>query len=448
MQQTINRFNDGVIPEWCRYDDTQTKLLLHGDRIGTATEVLDSSLYAHEVNAQYGAHIVTSAYKFPNGSILFDGVDDYLEIPNNEDWWFHDQDWTIDFWTSFEDFSKESQTLLALWNNQGQKSWKLSTEYDYAIKFSYSLDGTTETTEYFYTSLMEYSFYHFEICRHGSELLFFINGHIIDYFSISGSFFESDRPLTIGKNLQFYPDTITVTNAALRSYQHNDYTFADARAASSGVDQSYSGHGQIGIGDQGEREEPYIERGQIIRTPILFFFNTIGEYAIIQALTLRLNIHQFYTLYDTGSGSDDVISLSQYFNTNSGGIGNGSAYSNTDDTEGIDPGARIAKSAVSTYPSDDDTFHEIILNSVGRSWVTPDKTLALMLRIGADIFNSPVSGEGNICILNLNNELKIDYFPNTNFKGWLDEIRISKGIARHTTEFNPPKKAYENPVIA
>jgi hypothetical protein len=78
-------------------NDPYTKLLLHMDGSGTA--FTDSSASRNAITAYLGANQTNNSYKFSNGSSLFlDSTNDYVSVPDSEDWNFGSGDFTIDAW--------------------------------------------------------------------------------------------------------------------------------------------------------------------------------------------------------------------------------------------------------------------------------------------------------------------------------------------------------------
>ena len=84
-------------------NDSNINLLLHGD--GSGTLITDSSSRKHTVTSANGTTQSTAQSKFGGSSIYFDGIDDFLTIPDSDDWNFGSGAFTIDFWMKFSAFS-------------------------------------------------------------------------------------------------------------------------------------------------------------------------------------------------------------------------------------------------------------------------------------------------------------------------------------------------------
>jgi len=82
--------------------DANTDLLLHCDGIDGSGVFTDDGNTGHTVGTSGDGVIDTSIYKFPTASGLFDGVGDYLSIPDHADFNFAAAEWTLDFWIRFD----------------------------------------------------------------------------------------------------------------------------------------------------------------------------------------------------------------------------------------------------------------------------------------------------------------------------------------------------------
>ncbi len=77
-------------------DDTYTKNLLHFDGTDASTTFTDES---GKTWTAYGdAQIDTAQSKFGGASGVFDGINDYIETPDHDDFYLAKDNFTIDFW--------------------------------------------------------------------------------------------------------------------------------------------------------------------------------------------------------------------------------------------------------------------------------------------------------------------------------------------------------------
>ena len=86
-------------------NDSYTKLLLHNDGA-------DASI-SHSVTANGNAQIDTAQSKFGGASGLFDGTGDYLSAPDSEDWNFGSGDWTVDAWVYLNSYPANPNTIYS-----------------------------------------------------------------------------------------------------------------------------------------------------------------------------------------------------------------------------------------------------------------------------------------------------------------------------------------------
>ena len=78
--------------------DADTVLLLHSDGIDNSTTITDSGATVHTVTAVGDAKLKTGVKKFGSASLYLDGAGDYCTLPDNADFNFAGDEFTIDFW--------------------------------------------------------------------------------------------------------------------------------------------------------------------------------------------------------------------------------------------------------------------------------------------------------------------------------------------------------------
>ncbi|MEI7426123.1 MAG: LamG domain-containing protein [Candidatus Moraniibacteriota bacterium] len=91
--------------------DAYTKLLLHGEGNNNATGFRDDSLFRKTVAANGDAKISTTQSKLGSSSMYFDGTGDYLTVPSSGDFDFSTNDFSIDMWVYSTNFN-ESKAIL------------------------------------------------------------------------------------------------------------------------------------------------------------------------------------------------------------------------------------------------------------------------------------------------------------------------------------------------
>jgi hypothetical protein len=148
----------------------QTKLLLRMTGDDNGTTFIDSSLYNRTVTANNGTKTVTSTSKFNDSSAKFDYSS--LFIPDSDDFDFHNEDFTIEFWLYLNSNGVVDGTNYFLFssNNLGSNFVFKSNSTNYSLV----LDFTTELSSTISPILN--SWHHLALVRHHGRLLIFING--------------------------------------------------------------------------------------------------------------------------------------------------------------------------------------------------------------------------------------------------------------------------------
>lgn len=76
-------------------------LLLYGDGSNGSTAIVDSSSNNHAITVYGDSQISTAQSKFGGSSLYFDGTGDYIEVPSSTDLSFGSGDFTIECWVYF-----------------------------------------------------------------------------------------------------------------------------------------------------------------------------------------------------------------------------------------------------------------------------------------------------------------------------------------------------------
>ncbi len=253
--------------------DTYTKFLLHPEGDTTAS--------GHQVSFNGGTIMATGVGKF-NGSYKFDGTGDYITIPDNTDFIFGADAFTIDFWINFSDTtncylvtdypSPETQDGsyafrywdgdLDLWTHSGGAAklnypWTPTTGIWYHIALicdgttlSMYIDGTVvDSTS---AVLLGFSGKDLDIAGNSNALGNELNGYI-DEFRISKgvarwieNFNPPTSPYPINEVVSYTPQKIAVTTAAdeqlyveienWNPYKEEAYLWVKVPTMSSGID--------------------------------------------------------------------------------------------------------------------------------------------------------------------------------------------------------------------
>lgn len=167
--------------------DANTVLLLDFDTPDGSAESGQLARDEHDVTVN-GNPQITDTSRFAQ-SVYFDGIGDYLEIADSEDWTMGSGDFTIDFWAKRDSFGT-SQYVLGQWDSVAG-SWLTSS---FALNFTpdnkvgalivnpatgpMSIESTTTITDS--------SWNHITMSRNGNSLNLFINGVLENTLDLTG----------------------------------------------------------------------------------------------------------------------------------------------------------------------------------------------------------------------------------------------------------------------
>jgi hypothetical protein len=168
--------------------DTYTKLACHFNKVD------GSKCYGLAVTVGT-AQLDTAQSRFGGSSLLLDGNSDYITFPDSADWDFGNGDFTIDAFVRFNALpaSTEIPAIAAQYgNSDGERGWRLTAYYsgtNYAWRFVYSVNGLTAITNTIVDNGYEANiWYHIAFVRSGDSGLFFRNGSAIgNVYNFSGA---------------------------------------------------------------------------------------------------------------------------------------------------------------------------------------------------------------------------------------------------------------------
>lgn len=179
MPRTANRRKS------LRYDP-YTKLLLHFDGADDGTVFSDSSNRKHTVT-RTNAVTKTGTKKFGTSAGYFDGDGDYLSLADSDDWNFGTGNWTIDFWFRPAALTT-SQRLCGQFvsNDNRLLCWLQADNILHFLAYSGAVDvGDFETSSVAPLTLNTWS--HIAFVRSGSTPYIFVDG-ISQSLTISQAF--------------------------------------------------------------------------------------------------------------------------------------------------------------------------------------------------------------------------------------------------------------------
>lgn len=173
-------------------------LLLHYNGDDAATDTRDWSNSEHPITFVGTAQLDTAQKVFGTASLLLDGNSDYNTAPDSDDWYFADNDFTIDMRVRFS--TVQTCVLMTQWSATGRSFQLLYDDGGNNLKFIWSTNGTGESgskTESW--SPAQDTWYHIAVVRNSDELYMFVDGtELGTSTSITDTLFNSDELLYIG----------------------------------------------------------------------------------------------------------------------------------------------------------------------------------------------------------------------------------------------------------
>lgn len=152
--------------------DTYTKLMLHCNGVDGSTTFTDE--IGKTVTAVGTAQIDTAQYKFGGASLLLDGDSDYLSTVDHADWNFT-ADFTIDFQARWND--KTGTQVFVSQYVDGNNQWLFRKDADDKLTFFHLLDSYEASyTTISAVTLSNGTWYHIAFVRSGNSAYIFVDG--------------------------------------------------------------------------------------------------------------------------------------------------------------------------------------------------------------------------------------------------------------------------------
>ena len=438
--------------------DQYSKLLLHFNGTNGSTVFDDNSA-------------VALGRKLGPGGGIFDGGDD-LSVADSDDWAFGTGDFTIDLWVNYSTLpSAGAQALLSDWSTNGVNSaWLFYHPSGTALNFYYTTDGATVKTKSFNWGPSNVdTWYHLALVRNGGNLYLFVNGTEISHFTDLGSDSiyntTASWPLYIGAYQQavlgfkgrmdevriskgiarwtsnFTPST---TEYAADSYtklllhmngESGTTTFNDSASTPKTVtrhDTAYqykvsaTGNAAISTAQKkfGSGAGSFDGSGDSLTIPNLGDW-TFGSGNFTIDFWVRFNsVSSIQTVLAKRGNASTYGPFVFLYNTSGSALKlySSSSGSSWNISNGVD---------ILTSPTTGTWYHIAVVRNGSSIKGYANGTKTLDITSSANLIDD---GYG----LSVGMELDSN-FP---FNGYLDDLRISKGVARWTADFTPPTAEY------
>ena len=147
-------------------------LLLHGSGTNGSTTFTDSSNHGHTVTANGDAEISTTQSKFGGSSMYFDGSGDYLTLTNDASFVFGTGDFTVEMWVYHT--SENSQKIYYDGRPSSATGAYVALYKTPQNKLALFVNAANRIVGT--TSILQNVWYHIAVCRQGSSTKLFLNG--------------------------------------------------------------------------------------------------------------------------------------------------------------------------------------------------------------------------------------------------------------------------------
>jgi hypothetical protein len=223
LSLSSNKWDVSVVEEWDAATLDQyynsCSLLCHFDSINPAGRFIDNSRNNFKITSSGDAKLSTSQYKFGGASAYFDGVNDYLLIPDNNAFELGSSDFTLESFVYFVTLPSSNgyySTIISKWtsSNNSYFIYLYNSAGTYQLYLTYSTNGTSYTNLGVNWTPNVGQWYHIACVRSSTNVYFWVNGVQQGATqSISGTLYNGTAPLEIGANL--FGSANTVLNGYL-----------------------------------------------------------------------------------------------------------------------------------------------------------------------------------------------------------------------------------------
>lgn len=441
--------------------DSYTKLLLHLNM----PRFIDQSAAPKTVTAYGGATSSTDQSVFGGCSLSLDGVDDYLSIPDSDDFYFGTGDLTIDFWVWFKSLPSQidgdewplycqhddiADSRMGVWVGA-------SGTGDHYLFFGALVEGSgyfTVPTDLTYTTLVINTWYHIAVVKNGDDYSVYLNGSRFgNVATYTPSLPNVAAPVWIGKDFwdyytDAYIDEFRVSKGVARwtanftppsaSYESDAYTvlllhfFQDPFIDSSLTPKTVTVTGadvtlaKIKFGSGSAYFDGTDDFLSLSDSDDWYFDGdfTVDFWVNLPSL-LSGGVNKFFFSQDAGDYVN-VLALGFYW-----------TGSRLEYRLQVYPDQNVLPNAASGITETNTWYHVAVVGTTdGQNQTTKVYTNGV-LKVTSAVYSSN----------NVSAPFLIGQRDSTFLSMYLAEFRVSKGIVRWSANFTPPSAPYGDPVV-
>ena len=422
------------------------------------SDINDASSFNHTITSENGAVVSDTILKYGAGSLRVEDDPERITVTDDGNFNFGTQDFTIEGWFRFTEKYGPAR-LIHGGNNSSSIAPFLFYLFDDAVGFYSSSDGSNwdiSNNKRIADIASTDTWYHLAVTREGDTFRTFQDGTLKTTFTSSGSLMDvEDGAIAIGgrptdlQSLNGYIDDLRIIKG------HAKYT-ASFTAPTSAVGL-YSGNPvslylpfDSDVNDDSSHSHTVTASGSatISSTQAKFGGNSLSLNGTSQYLTVPNN-----NVFDFGS-EDFTIEMWIYMTSNAGSsagdrhalVARRDGSSNRSFHVGIqlDGGQQKLQFSHSTTGSGGSQTNyntDIQLNTWTHVAIVRSRSKVYAFVDG--VKNGSEHSIGTNTIFAGTSDLTIGYRAESSqyFPGYIDDLRISKGVARYTKSFVPPSQA-------
>jgi len=442
------------LPDPSDPDFSDVSLLLHGDGTNGSTAFRDSSNNSHAITPVGNAQISTTQSKSGGASMYFDGSGDYLSVPNDTSFDLGSGNFTFEFWTYLNSttapfINKQvpgitgpqylyfylSGGSLRLWATSNKSTWDISENFAFGN-----------------TALSTGQWYHIALVRNGTEIATYVNGiKSPNTITTSAAINNANTiPLIIGADTLYnayqnaYMDDLRITKGVAR-YTAN-FTPPTAPLPNP-VDPDFSSVSLLLHGNGANNSTTFTDSSsnahtvtangdaEISTTQSKFggasmYFDGSGDYLTATDSSFAFGTGEFTIEFwmRAASIANSEASLSV------GNAGTSNSWQISPVSSGTDLGFVGASSVIvsTSFPSLN-TWHHVA--------VVRDSSNVVTLYLNGTNVDS-ATNTNNYSATNL--RVGVNRAVTAYYDGYIDDLRITKGVARYTSSFTPQTAPFPN----